>query len=74
MGRLALFSPCGRDGRASASEGKGVGFGEGEGLFTAIGDCERSHPVIFKGSTMQITSVVEAPVQFGHPLKSFGLP
>jgi hypothetical protein len=30
-GRLALLSPFGRDGRASASEGKGVGLGEGEG-------------------------------------------
>ena len=25
------FSPCGRDGRVSASEGKGVSLGEGEG-------------------------------------------
>ncbi len=31
LGRLALLSPRGRDGRASASEGKGVGLGEGEG-------------------------------------------
>ena len=31
LGRLALLSPFGRDGRASASEGKGVGLGEGEG-------------------------------------------
>ncbi len=29
LGRLALLSPRGRDGRASASEGKGVGLGEG---------------------------------------------
>ena len=27
--RLSLLSPAGRDGRASASEGKGVGLGEG---------------------------------------------
>jgi hypothetical protein len=31
LGRLALLSPFGRDGRASASEGKGVGLGEEEG-------------------------------------------
>jgi hypothetical protein len=30
LGRLALLSPRGRDGRASASEGKGVGLGEEE--------------------------------------------
>jgi hypothetical protein len=31
MSRLCLLSPAGRDGRASASEGKRVGFGRGEG-------------------------------------------
>ena len=29
MSRLSLLSPAGRDGRASASEGKRVGLGEG---------------------------------------------
>jgi hypothetical protein len=29
MSLLSLFSPAGRDGRASASEGKRVGLGEG---------------------------------------------
>ena len=31
MSRLSLLSPAGRDGRASASEGKRVGLGEGKG-------------------------------------------
>jgi hypothetical protein len=40
LGRLALLSPFGRDGRASASEGKGVGLGEGEGPVPA---CRLEH-------------------------------
>ena len=38
MSRLSLLSPAGRDGRASASEGKRVGGrGEGEGSFGHLG-------------------------------------
>jgi len=37
MNRLSLLSPAGRDGRASASEGKGVGLGRGEGSFGHLG-------------------------------------
>jgi len=39
ISRLSLLSPAGRDGGASASEGKRVGFGrgEGEGSFGHLG-------------------------------------
>jgi hypothetical protein len=50
LGRLALLSPFGRDGRASASEGKEVGLGEGEGEGPVSARCLEHFEVVFFGS------------------------
>jgi hypothetical protein len=50
LGRLALLSPFGRDGRASASEGKAVDLGEGEGVGPVPARRLEHFKVVFFGS------------------------